>query len=182
LEHVTEYFAAPYLVVDALEEKVFGGEIRTWVRWYSGSPSAWMLYGKFGDFVREEPATPELLKELCQEMGFRRLLDGDGIYARDNKTAFVLASRRDAAQFWPWPEDNRHIQGRRDRRGSKTEFDWEKALIEAAAYVRQHGLPSKQARLEDHIADWFGENGPDTTQIREHIGPLYRALKSVPKR
>ena len=101
-QHVNECFG--YLATEVLEEKVFGGDIRTWVRWHSGSQPAWLLYGNFGDFFGEEAATPELLKRLCQGMGFRRLLDDDGIYAGDNKTAFVVASRGDAARFWPWSE------------------------------------------------------------------------------
>jgi hypothetical protein len=179
LRHAIEYFGAARRAAEALKEKVMGREIRAWVRWYSGSDSQWLLYGKPGDFLGEEPATPELLEGLCQGMGFWRLFDDDGISAGGGKTAFVEASRRDAAKFWPFPEGRQHMQGRRDTRGAKTDYDWESALIAAAVRVWVDGLPETQAALEEYIADWFGENGPDTTQIRTHIGPLFRALKQA---
>ena len=63
--------------------------------------------------------------------------------------------------------------------GAPAAYDWEAALIKAARYVREKGLPKSQAILVRHILEWFGEPGPSETQVKEHIGPLYAALRDV---
>jgi hypothetical protein len=40
-------------------------------------------------------------------------------------------------------------------------------------------LPRSQAKLVNHILEWFGEAGPSDTQVKEHIGPLYAALRDI---
>jgi hypothetical protein len=100
--------------------------------------------------------------------------------------ACVFTSLAAAAQFWPWLGDQpkadadlKVTQGRRSPRGAKTVFDWEKALIEGCGFLIENGLPEDQADLIAYIADWFGDEGPGDTQIKEHLAPLYRRAKQA---
>ena len=62
--------------------------------------------------------------------------------------------------------------------GRGGDFEWEKCLVEAARWMHIEGVPSKQADLIRRMAEWFGEDGPGETQLKEHLGPLYLALKT----
>lgn len=62
--------------------------------------------------------------------------------------------------------------------GRGGDFKWEKCLIEAARWMHVEGVPPKQADLLRYIAEWFGDDGPSDTQLKEHLGPLYLALKT----
>lgn len=62
--------------------------------------------------------------------------------------------------------------------GRGGDFEWEKCLIEAARWMHIEGVPSKQADLIRHMEEWFGEDAPGDTQLKEHLGPLYLALKT----
>lgn len=62
--------------------------------------------------------------------------------------------------------------------GRGGDFEWEKCLIEAARWMHLEGVPSKQAELIRHMAEWFGLDGPSETQLKEHLAPLYLALKT----
>jgi hypothetical protein len=109
-----------------------------------------------------------------------RLAEG-GIYFGSGKTAYVFASRADAARFWPWDDQSssKRVTGRKAP-GAPPAYDWEAALVEAARYIWENGLPKSQAKLVGHILEWFGEPGPSETQVKKHIGPLYTALRNAP--
>jgi hypothetical protein len=62
--------------------------------------------------------------------------------------------------------------------GRGGDYEWEKCLIEAARWMHIEGVPSKQADLIRHMVEWFGEDVPGDTQLKEHLGPLYLALKT----
>ena len=70
-------------------------------------------------------------------------------------------------------------QGHRSARGAKSAYDWEAAIVEAAILIFEHGLPETQADLVAHISDWFGDNGPGDSQIKEHLAPLYQRAKQA---
>jgi hypothetical protein len=67
-------------------------------------------------------------------------------------------------------------RGRRSSRGKKAAFDWEAALIEAAAFIYDEDPQSFTPVLE-HIGLWFGPRGPGDSEIKRHITPLYKRLK-----
>jgi len=97
---------------------------------------------------------------------------------------FVYLLRKELAAVWPASEntemaaaDNRSAK-RKGRGGRGGDFDWERCLIEAARWMHHEGVPAKQAELVRYIAEWFGEDCPSDTQLKEHLSPLYLALKT----
>jgi hypothetical protein len=121
-------------------------------------------------------------RESAPGLTFETIINASesGLYLDGRSAACLFTSRAAAAQFWPWLGDqpktgaNLVTQGRRSPRGAKTAFDWEEALVEGCGFLIENGLPEDQAALVAHIAEWFGEDGPGDTQIKEHLAPLYR--------
>jgi hypothetical protein len=104
----------------------------------------------------------------------------------DDSAACIFTSRAAAAQHWPWLDDKSTLgdqsstrKGRRSPRGAKTAWDWEVALIEACVFIIERGLPEKQVDLVEHVAQWFGNDGPGDSQIKAHVAPLYRKAKQA---
>jgi hypothetical protein len=98
--------------------------------------------------------------------------------------ACLFASRVEAARFWPWLDDRpnaedqpKATQGRRSARGAPAAYDWEGVLIEACAFIVVRGLPETQAGLVAHIAEWFGDDAPADSTIKDHIAPLYQRIE-----
>jgi hypothetical protein len=183
-EHVSQSLG-PQLATHAIREKWLAGEIRFRVRWLAESPHERFFYAQAPGVAaphRDEDALPELLVDLeCRGMPFKQLigLSEEGIYIGPGKTAYLSASRADAARFWPWDDPGKRVTGRKVRPGAPVTYDWEAALIEAARYISEKGIPKSQAILIRHILEWFGESEPSETQVKEHIGPLYAALLDV---
>jgi hypothetical protein len=186
VEHVSRSLG-PQLATHAIREKWLAGEIRFRVRWLTESPHQRLFYAQAPGVAaphRDETAPPQFLVDLeCRGMPFKQLigLSEDGIYIGPGKTAYLLASRADAARFWPWDDlyAGKRVTGRKVLPGAPVTYDWEAALIQAARYISEKGLPKSQAILVRHILEWFGEPGPSETQVKEHIGPLYAALRDV---
>lgn len=93
----------------------------------------------------------------------------------------VLA--KDVAREWPndrsttffvepEPELRRkHVAGR------KAGFDWEKCIIEAAGYLNENDNTVTQAKLVDYILDWFGNDAPSATSVKDHLSPLIQRFR-----
>jgi hypothetical protein len=178
LEHVNR--SLPWdVAVYEIRKKWFDGEIRFWVRWLPEQYKPGVVQSHC-----DEAAPPEFLLNMENRgIPFERVAsDEDGIYFGDGRTAYLFASRADAARFWPWDEQvaSKRITGRKVVRGAPPAYDWEKALIEAARYIFENGLPKSQAKLVRHMLKWFGEPEPSETQVKQHIGPLYNVLRDVP--
>jgi hypothetical protein len=66
--------------------------------------------------------------------------------------------------------------------GRPSKYDWEAALIEAAAYVHEKGLPKTQAEFLAYIQEWFSKRNPpqfpSESQVKLRIGPLFRRIKA----
>lgn len=71
----------------------------------------------------------------------------------------------------PWP--------RKGAAGAKGDYDWEKIIIDAAAYMVANGVPEAAADLYHEIEIRFGDDAPSESQFKEHIGPLYRKCKQA---
>lgn len=69
--------------------------------------------------------------------------------------------------------------GTRGRGGAPAKVDWEKCLIEAARWMHVNGRPPSQADLVRHIAGWLGDATPGDTQLKQHLGPLYKAIEQA---
>jgi hypothetical protein len=206
-EHVSRNIG-PIPATLAIREKWLTGEVRIWVQWILGHSFGGR--GKASLTLGEEQAPASFLEDLEQRgltapgsnwrgLNFQNIIDASesGLYV-DRRSACLFTSRLDvdrraaaclftsrveAAQFWPWldeqpkaDEQSKTAPGRRSPRGAKTAWNWEEAVIAASAYAYEHGLPEKQADLVRYIAEWFGDPGPGETQIKAHIAPLYRAL------
>jgi hypothetical protein len=164
---------------NAIREKWLAGEIRFWVRWlpeefYGAVPGVVASY-------RDEAAPPQFLLDLENRgIAFARVVGSeDGIYFEPRKTAYLFASRADAARFWAWDDQHgsKRITGRKLQLGAPPVYDWEKALIEASRFISENGLPKSQAVLVRYILEWFGELEPSESQVKLHIGPLYDAIR-----
>jgi hypothetical protein len=162
----------------------------------------WILGHSFGTprkasvSLGEEPAPPAFLDDLEQRgstalgsnwrgLTFQNIIDASesGLYI-DRRSACLFASRIEAAQFWPWLNDRpkaddqpKATQGRRSARGAPTAYKWEEVLIEACAFIVVRGLPKTQAELVAHIAEWFGDDAPADSTIKDHIAPLYQRIE-----
>jgi hypothetical protein len=185
-EHVSRSLG-PHLATHAIREKWLAGEIRFWVRWLTECPHGRLLSAPAPGVAvphRDEAAPPNFLADLeSRGMPFNQLIGVSeyGIYIGPGKTAYLFASRADAARFWPWDDlyGSKRVTGRKLLAGAPVTYDWERALIEAARYIYVKGLPRRQAILVRHILEWFGQPEPSETQVKEHIGPLYAALHDV---
>lgn len=186
-EHVS-HSLGPHLAANLIREKWVSREVKFWVHWTNEHVHARDLYGtsnRYGvEFAhREEPALPSLLIDFEKRgLGIRLIigLSEHGIYVGRDRTAYLFASRSDAAKFWPWSDEQSSDKpGRRSSKGAKVAFRWEDALIEAAAFILENDLPKTQDELVSHISTWFGDKGPSDTQIKAHIGPLFRRAKTV---
>jgi hypothetical protein len=190
------------LAAQAIREKWLTSQLRVWVQWIPGHPLVRGASGYVFAPLGEEAALPSFLEHLEERvlvpplfpnerhirgLGFENIIAKSeaGIYVGDGRSACLFVSRAEAAQFWPWV-DHRHqakdqtqaTQGRRSAWGANTRWNWEAALIEACAFIVVRGLPQTQADLVAHLAQWFGDNGHGETQIKAHIGPLYRRVAS----
>jgi hypothetical protein len=109
VEHVSRSLG-PQLATHAIREKWLAGEIRFRVRWLTESPHERLFYAQAPGVAaphRDEDAPPQFLVDLeCRGKPFKQLigLSEDGIYIGPGKTAYLLASRADAARFWPWDD------------------------------------------------------------------------------
>jgi hypothetical protein len=65
--------------------------------------------------------------------------------------------------------------------GVQPSYDWEKYLIEAAAYVYENSTKVGEAAVFRHLWDTFGgkDAGPSRSQMQAHITPLIRRLKEI---
>lgn len=72
----------------------------------------------------------------------------------------------------PWPR-------KKSAAGAKGDYDWEKIIIDAAAYMVANGVPDGAADLYREIEGWFGDDAPGESQLKQHIGPLYRKCKQA---
>jgi hypothetical protein len=170
----------PAVAAHEIRKKWLDREIRFWVRWLPER-----LYPpKPGDVPshEDETAPPQFLRDLeGRGIGFTYLIGSeDGIRFEQGKMAYLFASRADAARFWPLHDQDgsMRVTGRKAA-GAPPGYDWEAALVEAARYTWENGLPRSQAKLVSYILEWFGESGPSDTQVKEHIGPLYAALRDA---
>jgi hypothetical protein len=185
-EHVSR-IAGPHLAIHEMREKSLAGEIRLMARWLAEDPFQRLLYARPPGVPaphRDEAAPPQFLVDLENRgIPFKEMvsLSEHGIYFEPGKTAYLFASRADAARFWPSDDlyGRGRITGRKVRPGAPAVYDWEKALVEAARYCHENGVPKRQARLVGHILEWFGEPGPSETQVKEHLAPLYAALRDA---
>jgi hypothetical protein len=188
-EHVGRNLG-PHLAPHAIREKWLAGEIRFRVRWLGECPHGRLFFAPAPGIPvpqRDEAAPPEFLVDLENRgMPFKELigLSEYGIYVGPGETAYLFASRADAARFWPWDDlyGSKRVTGRKVLPGAPAAYDWEAALIEAARFMREKGLPKSQAILVRHILEWFGEQEPSESQVKHHIGPLYVALRDVSER
>jgi hypothetical protein len=151
-------------------------------------------------------APPSLLNDERRGLTFRSIINASelGLYVDDRPACFfkplvdgwdsesaacLFTSRVAAAQFWPWLNDqpkvddkSKAMRGRRSARGAPTAFDWEEVLIEACAFIVVRGLPETQADLVSHIAEWFGDDAPADSTIKDHIAPLYQRIERALRR
>jgi hypothetical protein len=156
-----------------MRETSLAGAIRIVARWLAEDPFQRLLYAQPPGVPaphRDEAVTPQFLVDLENRgIPFKEMvsLSEHGIYFEPGKTAYLFASRADAARFWPWDDlyGRGRITGRKVRPGAPAVYDWEKALVEAARYCHENG--------------WFGEPGPSETQVKEHLAPLYAALRDA---
>jgi hypothetical protein len=161
---VAEGLGSSYLAAQVMEPKVLSCAVPSRVRWHAGSPHARVVYGSpLGPLLAEEQATPELLKTLCEAagMGFAGLLHDDGGIYANGKTAFVLVSRHDVAQFLPRPETPRSPEPPQPRQPPPEPLDpldWIKLLIdydaEQSAVIRD---AAEHQRKPDEIPATFAE-------------------------
>jgi hypothetical protein len=88
---------------------------------------------------------------------------------------------RDAEKVWrvTAPDETSLPPWRKNSVGTKTEYDWEKILIEAARYMWEEGVPQSEAKLRSHIEEWCKGDAPGESQLKSHLAPLYRALKKA---
>jgi hypothetical protein len=181
-EHVSS-IEGPHLAIHAIREKLLSGEIRLLVRWLTEDPFQRLVYAQAPGVPaphRDEAVPPQFLVDLENRgIPFKEMisLSEYGIYFGPGKTAYLFASRADAARFWPWDYGSGRVTGRKVVPGAPALYDWEKALIEAARYCLENGVPKSQAKLVNYILEWFGESGPSETQVKEHIAPLHAALQ-----
>jgi hypothetical protein len=65
--------------------------------------------------------------------------------------------------------------------GKKGDYDWDKYLIEASAYIYLNGLPETKEKLYEYLWSLFGgkKGGPSVASMKMRIGPLYDRLKEV---
>jgi hypothetical protein len=178
LEHVCR--SVPRAIAEyEIRKKWLDGGIRFWVRLL---PERYFLQSPEVAQSNYEEAPGQFLLDLeSRGVGFAHVAgDDDGIYYGDGKIAYLFASRADAARFWPWddPYASKRTTGRKVVRGAPPAYDWEAALIEATRYMLENGVPKRQAKLVEHILEWFGESEPSETQVKEHIGPLYEVFQS----
>jgi hypothetical protein len=179
LEHVSRSLPRDVAVYE-IRKKWFDGDIRFWARWLPEQCKPGVVQSH-----HDELAPPEFLLNLEHRgIPFERVVsDEDGIYFGEGKNVYLFASRADAARFWPSDDGygSRRTTGRKVVRGAPLAYDWEAALIEAARYIFENGLPKSQAKLVGHVLEWFGERGPGDTQVKQHIGPLYTTLRDSAK-
>ena len=184
IEHVSRNLG-PHLATHAIREKWLAGEIRFRVRWLTESPHERLLYAQAPGVAaphRDEDALPQFLVDLeCRGMPFKQLigLSEEGIYIGPGKTAYLLASRADAARFWPWDNlyGGKRVTGRKVLPGAPVAYDWEVALIEAARYIGEKGLPIGVDKFgasapANVLAEKYGLTGP---LIAEAIRAWFRA-------
>jgi hypothetical protein len=173
VEHVGRNLG-PQLAAHSIHKKWAAGELRIWVHWLIKEPIGEIQH-------QHELMSNELLRKLERGGGipWKRLVKAsESGVDLDKKTAFLFASRADAARFWPWEasEGSKRITGRKLSPGAPTPYDWEGALIAGAVWMLKNGVPKRKSTLINHVHEWFGADGPAESQVKKHIGPLYDAF------
>jgi hypothetical protein len=99
---------------------------------------------------------------------------------------FYFLRQHDAEQRWPANHSKlaatvvaEPSRFEKSAAGAKAEYDWEKILIEAAAYIFENGPPKSLKDLCDIAENWFEGRVPGETQLKEHLRPLYLRLKKL---
>ncbi|WP_157064284.1 hypothetical protein [Methylobacterium tarhaniae] len=113
---------------------------------------------------------PNVVKHLSHMEVLGIAVDQDDLIIRWYLPDFFENTSRDAVQDTP-----ARRKGAGGRRGN---HDWERCLIEAARWMHHEGVPNRQADLIRYIEEWFGDDAPSGTQLKEHLGPLYLAFVS----
>jgi hypothetical protein len=63
--------------------------------------------------------------------------------------------------------------------GSKRKYDREWIMLEAAAYLYEHGLPESQAKLWKQLETILGDKSPGETLLKDIAGRCWRRMKKV---
>jgi hypothetical protein len=176
VEHVGRA-VGPRLAAHAVRERWAAEEVRFWVDWLIKDPRSAVKH-------RCEVAPFDFIAKLeARGWDFSKIIQcsESGIYFEFQNFAVLSASRADAARFWPLEEktSKQMAPGRKSPVGAPPAYDWEAALIHCALYMHRNGLPKRKATLIRHALEFFGEDEPSETQVKEHIGPLYDAFQAA---
>ncbi|GJE12566.1 hypothetical protein [Methylobacterium longum] len=104
----------------------------------------------------------------------------------------VQLSAADIESIWPGlfvesPVENKEMVDQppkppvKGKGGVLPTYDWEKYLIEAAAFIYENSTKKGEAAVFRHLWNKFGgkDAGPSRSQMQTHITPLIRRLKEI---
>jgi hypothetical protein len=143
-------------------------------KWQARDLGVW-LWRRLLSFYADKDATGR------DVLGFATGRMSEAEYVEFRRVTWIIYVSRDRVEAFlaTLPPAKTAQRGRRSTRGKKTAFDWEAALIEAAAFMYQKD-PGTLEELVDHIDRWFGEDGPKETQLKMHLRPLFTKLGNKP--
>ena len=78
-----------------------------------------------------------------------------------------------------WPEAQSQNGDNLISKGGRPPGDWDRAFIEATCFLLVHGVPRTQTEFIAAIQLRLGDDAPGDTQMKERLGPLYKAAKAA---
>jgi hypothetical protein len=170
--HVTEVFGGDWsLALSDIKRALADGQVRATVRRLTDSKG------------RELPVEFWQTHKLSS-IGPNHIIVRSNEYPPKDYRYFLRQS--DVKKIWPVndrvataPDERSLPPWRKNSVGTKTEYDWEKILTEAARHMWENGVPESEAKLRSHIEEWCKGDVPGETQLKSHLGPLYRVLKKA---
>jgi hypothetical protein len=182
IAHVDKVVGSFVLRVAELEPRLLAGQIRAVDRCVGP-----------GGKVLEINLTGKFFRDAQYSRGMGRIVSSD-VWDRQQKKGVwhhnVFLLRADVFKWWPAPDQPERFDRpegfpRKDRRGVKADFDWEKILIAGAALLARDGCGGSQEEFINAIYEKFSQNwkegGPSPTQMKAHLGPLYFAMREALK-
>jgi hypothetical protein len=169
--HVTKIFGDDHsLALSDIKQALANGWVRAVVRPLTDNSKWRELPIEFWQTHKLSSVGPDhiiVLSDKYPAMGYRFFLrqsDVEKVWRVNDR----VATAPNETSLPPW---------RKNSVGTKTEYDWEKILIEAARYMWEEGVPQSEAKLRSHIEKWCKGDAPGESQLKSHLAPLYRTLK-----
>ncbi|WP_182179545.1 hypothetical protein [Methylobacterium radiotolerans] len=139
--------------------------------------------------MEEGSIVPECLRDGCWSAVDDRFFSTSTILWPHPYTS---RSKRSDTEFYPselrvlrseldalWPDLESHRSSPPAPKGGRPPGDWDRAFIEATCFLLINGIPKTQAEFIAGVQSRLGDDAPGDTQMKERLGPLYKAAKAA---